>query len=88
MITGHAAGAVGGEAAQLGGANPQNLGNVTPLMEGGHVEVRLTVIRREESDLVVVKLVANDVADLSGTVAGSDVLTVAATTLLTDEEVS
>lgn len=61
----------------MGGALPDNLGEVAPLLEVGHAGVGLAVGGREVADLVVVHQVADHNTDLVLLHTVANVLTVA-----------
>lgn len=72
--------AVVGGAAQLGGALPDNLGEVAPLFEVGHVRVVLVIETLEKVDFAVVEKVGNDGRNVAGFNTGGNVLAVTTTT--------
>lgn len=65
-----------GRAADVGGALPDDLGEMAPLLEVGHARARLTVGDREVADLVVVHQVGDQHANLVILHTVSNVLTV------------
>lgn len=61
-------------AADLGGSNPDDLGEVTPSLKVGHVRVAFAVaVRRELPDLAVVPHVSDGLGDNLGGVDAGDV---------------
>ena len=63
-------------AADMGGALPNNLGEVTPLLEIGHAGVGLSVGGGEVFDLVIVHQIGEHDTDLACLSTIADVLTI------------
>lgn len=80
--------AVLGRAADVGGLLPDDLGEVAPELEVGHVGVGLAVLVGEVWLLAVVEQVSDDGRDILRLDTGSDVLAVAATSNLTSSELA
>lgn len=64
-------------AADGGGALPDNLGEVTPVLKIGHIWICLAVETVEVVDLAVVEEIGDDGRDIGGLDTSSNVLTVA-----------
>lgn len=83
-------GTVLGVAGDAGSINPDNLREVSPLVEVAHV--RLATVSRIEFDLVVIELIRDNLGDFrtrnTTGPSGSDVLTISTTTSFTTEGVS
>ena len=77
---GETAWAVLSSATDSGGALPDDLGEVTPVLEVGHVWVGLAVETVEPVDFTVVEEVRDDGRDVVSLDTSSDVLTVSTTT--------
>lgn len=71
-------GAGNGGTADLGGALPHDLGEMTEVVEVGQVNVIRVVRSREVAELSIVHVVRDHNADLVGCVTCSNVLTIAA----------
>src|SRR5437016_3791341 len=65
-------------AANLGGFLPDDLAEVTPFFEVGHIRISLTVLVAEFSDLAVVELIRDDLSNVGSSIAASHVLAVTA----------
>jgi len=72
-------GAVGGGAANMGGTLPDDLGEVAPLLEVGHVGVGMSVQILVPANLAVVEQIGDDGGDVARWNTRSDVLAVPAT---------
>lgn len=81
---GETVGAVLGVASDVGGVLPDDLAEVAPLLEVGHVRAVLTVQARVVWLLAVVEQVSDDGRDVGRLDTSSDVLAVAATSNLTN----
>lgn len=81
-------GAVDSGAANLSGALPDDLGEVTPLVEVAHVGGLLAVLALVKTNLAVVEKLGDDSRNVVSLDTGSDVLAVSATVHLTVKTVS
>lgn len=73
------AGAVLGSTADLGGTLPDDLGEMTPVLEVGHVWLRFAVKTVEVVHLAVIEEISNNGRDVVRLNTGSDVLAVSST---------
>ena len=68
-----------GDASNMRGALPDDLGEVTPVLEVAHIGLSLAVEVREVLDLAVVEEIRNDGGDIVALNSGRDVLAVPTT---------